>query len=112
VVEVTPRLGGSWLEIAVLDHGTALTHELKGFDPRDHKFHHVWASDDGSWGSLTSDGWRDGRMIFVDDKPDPGTSPERMVFEKQSDTHYTHRAETPVGDGWRATFTKDCTRQA
>lgn len=111
-IEVTPQLDGSWLEIAVIDQGKAVTHELKGFDRRDHKYHHVWASDDGAWGSLTSDGWADDQMVFVDDKPDPGTSPERMVFHKVSDVHYTHRAEAPVGDGWRPTFTKVCDKQS
>jgi hypothetical protein len=35
-----------------------------------------------------------------------------MVFHKVSDTHYTHRAEAPVGDGWRPTFTKVCDKQS
>jgi hypothetical protein len=111
-VDVTPRLDGSWLQIEVLDSGAPITHELKGFDSRDQKFHHVWATGGGMWGSLTSDGWEGDHMTFVDDKPAPGASLERMVFTRDSDVHYHHRAEALASDGtWHATFTNDCAKQ-
>jgi hypothetical protein len=111
-VDVTPKLDGSWLEIVVLDGATPVTHELKGYDARDHKFHHLWAVP-GQWGSLTSDGWEGDHMTFVDDKPAAGAAAERMVFTKDSDVHYRHRAEALAADGtWHATFTKDCAKHA
>jgi hypothetical protein len=111
VVDVTPRLDGSWLEIVVSEGGIPVTHELKGFDHRDHKFHHVWATTDGEWGSLTSDGWVGDGMTFVDDKPAPGTQAEHMVFTRVDDRHYSHRAESPTSDGWQPTFTKVCEKR-
>jgi hypothetical protein len=113
-IRVTPRLDGSWLEVVVLVDGAAVTHELKGYSTADRKFHHLWAVGEGAWGSLTSDGWNGAQMVFVDDRPAPGAPAERMVFTKDTDTHYTHRAEVAdagADGGWRATYTKDCVKQ-
>jgi len=108
-VKVSPLLDGSWLSIIVEKDGAPITAELKGYNPTDQKFHHVWAVGAGEWGSLSSEGWKDSEMTFTDDKP--GVA-ERMVFHKDSDTHYTHRAEAQDSSGWHATFRKVCDKRA
>lgn len=109
-IKVSPLLDGSWLSIIVEKDGAPITAEFKGYNPTDKKFHHVWAVGGGEWGSLSSEGWKDGEMTFVDDRP--GTTAERMVFHKDSDTHYTHRAEAQDSTGWHATFRKVCDKRA
>lgn len=109
-VKVHPLLDGSWLSIVVEERGKPVTTEFKGYNPTDKKFHHVWATEGGQWGSLSSDGWHDNEMTFVDDHPGPEA--ERMVFHRDSDNHYTHRAEVQDSSGWHATFRKVCDKRA
>lgn len=109
-VTVAPVLDGSWVSIIVAKDGAPVTTELKGYNATDKKFHHLWAVGGGEWGSLSSEGWRDNEMMFVDDHP--GAAAERMVFHKDSETHYTHRAETQDAKGWHATFRKVCDKHA
>lgn len=109
-VKVVPLLDGSWLSITVVKDGAPVTTELKGYSTADKKFHHLWAVGAGEWGSLSSVGWRDKEMTFEDDHP--SATSERMVFHKDSDTHFTHRAEAQDAGGWHVTFRKVCDKRA
>ena len=109
-VKVSPLLDGSWVSIIVVKDGAPITAEFKGYNATDKKFHHLWAVGGGEWGSLSSEGWQDNEMTFVDDHL--GATAERMVFHKDSDTHYTHRAEAQDANGWHATFRKVCDKRA
>jgi hypothetical protein len=113
-IDVTPRLDGSWFEVVVTRDGKPVTAELKGFSKRDGKYHHVWAVEQGTWGSLVSLGWSGSKMYFEDEfvpapavgeEPDP---PLRAVFEKLGATRYTHSNLEKRGDAWKTTFTKTC----
>jgi len=109
-IEVRPALE-NWFRITVLEHGTPLTSELKGYDPTTKSFHHLWTSRDGSSGSLTSTaGWQGNTLVFDEDHAD-AASKTRMTFTKLDDTHYTHRAETDTGAGYRLGFEKHCTKR-
>jgi hypothetical protein len=110
-VEVRPAIE-NWFRITVLEHGTPVTSELKGFDPTTRTFHHLWTSRDGSSGSLTSaTGWHGNTLVFDEDHAAP-TSRTRMTFTKVDDTHFTHRAETDLGAGYRVEFEKRCTKRS
>ena len=120
-VNVAPKLGGTWLAIEVLEKSIRVTTELKGVDPRDQSFHHIWATPDGQWGSLTSAGWHEADLEFMQDKPPAKNLPysattpapplERMTFTKIDDTNYRHQAEEFVDDQWRLTFKKVCVKR-
>ncbi|CAN5596737.1 hypothetical protein BH11MYX1_BH11MYX1_09310 [soil metagenome] len=96
----------NWLSVEVWDKGKQLTSELKGIDPAG-KFHHLWTGNDGSFGSLTSNGWAGNTMVLEEDRP-LATSKTRMTFTKIDDTHYTHLAEVDTGTGWKTEFAKTC----
>ena len=107
-IAVTPEFA-SWLKIVVYDHGKQLTSELKGIDGKG-AYHHVFTDDAGGYGSLTAPGWSGNQLVFDEDHPDPSgpNGRMRMTFTKQDDTHYTHRAETDSGAGWKLGFEKKC----
>lgn len=99
-----------WLTVDVYDHGAHVSSELKGVDGANH-FHHVWTANDGSYGSLTATGWTGSHMVFDEDHP-AATDKTRMTFTKLDATHYTHRAETDTGHGYRLGFEKRCHKLA
>lgn len=106
-IHVRPVLGGSWLEVAVFDRTGQRTTELKGYDPATKQLHHIWATPDGAWGSLTSHGWAGANLVFDVDQPDPKAK-ERMTFTRVDDTHFTHRAEVDEGRGYQLAYEKTC----
>jgi hypothetical protein len=106
IVRVRPAFG-SWLEITVWKNGKQLTTELKGWEAETKKFHHIWATPEGAWGSLTSPDWDGDHLVFEDDHPDPKAR-GRMTFKLGDDTHYTHRAEVDEGAGYRLDYEKTC----
>ncbi|MFT3696949.1 MAG: hypothetical protein QM831_27655 [Kofleriaceae bacterium] len=79
----------NWLRLQVIDHGKVVTSELKGIDDKG-AFHHVWTSDDGTYGSLTAKGWTGNQLVFDEDHPTGDAT--RMTFTKIDDTHYKHEA--------------------
>ncbi len=109
-IDVEPLLDGSWLSVVVAKDGAPVTTELKGYSPADRRYHHVWATGGGAWGSLSSDGWHGDEMTFVDDHPT--SDPERMVFTRISSSRYAHRAEVQTPSGWHTTFRKTCDKTA
>jgi hypothetical protein len=104
-VAVTPELP-HWLKIIVYDHGKQVTSELKGLDGKG-AYHHVFADDEGGYGSVTSPGWTGNRLVFDEDHPDP-SGKTRMTFTKVDDTHYTHSEEVDSGAGYKLAFEKTC----
>ena len=95
-----------WITVDVYEHGAHVTSELKGADAENH-FHHVWTANDGSHGSLTATGWTGNQMVFEEDHP-AAAEKTRMTFTKLDATHYTHRAETDTGGGYKLGFEKTC----
>ncbi len=104
-IRVAPEFA-NWLRVEVFDGGQQITSELKGVDPKG-VWHHIWASDDGAYGSLTSPGWNGDQLVFDEDHPAP-TERTRMTFTKTDATHYTHTAEVDRGNGFRLEFEKTC----
>ena len=84
----------------------AATAELKGVDA-DGKWHHIWTSSDGSYGSLSSPGWTGNQLVFDEDHP-AADSRMRMTFTKLDDTHFTHESAVDTGTGFVRDFAKTC----
>jgi hypothetical protein len=108
-IEVTPVLDGSWLSVIVSKDGHPITRELKGYDSRDHKFHHLWTYAGGIWGSLTSDGWNGTQLVFTEDHP-AAAGGDRMTFQYLDDQHFAHRAESSVNGSWQLAYDKKCSK--
>ncbi len=104
-IRVAPEFA-NWLRVEVFDGGEQVTSELKGVDPKG-VWHHIWAASDGTFGSLTSDGWNADQLVFEEDHPAP-TERTRMIFTKVDATHYTHKAEVDRGSGFTLDFEKTC----
>lgn len=104
-IRVVPEMP-NWMRIGVYDHGTQVTSELKGVSADGH-YHHLWTSDDGTSGSLTSTGWDGNKLVFEEDHPIP-TEKARMTFTKLDATHYQHEAEVDTGHGFARVFAKSC----
>ncbi len=104
-IRVAPEFA-NWLRVEVFDGGEQITSELKGVDPKG-VWHHIWAANDGTFGSLTSPGWTGDQLVFEEDHAAP-TIRTRMTFIKTDATHYTHKAEVDRGSGFKLDFQKTC----
>ena len=104
-IRVAPAFA-NWLRVEVFDGAEQITSELKGVDPKG-VWHHIWAANDGTFGSLTSPGWDGDQLVFEEDHPAPAER-TRMTFTKTDVTHYTHKAEVDRGSGFTLDFEKSC----
>lgn len=105
-VKVEPVFDGAWLAVNVFVDGEQVGSELKGFDS-EHKFHNLWTSPDGAWGSLVGAGWEGSRIVADEEHPTAG-SRMRTTFTKIDETHYTHHADVDEGSGYKPVFEKSC----
>lgn len=108
-VGVDPDIA-NWFAIHVSLDGKRVTSELKGFDAKTGLYRHLWTSEDGTAGSLSSRGWTGNQLVFDEDHPVEAEGKTRMTFTKIDDDHYTHRAEIDRGAGYKVQLEKACKR--
>ena len=99
---IAPELDGTWLNVQMIGPGSSRTVEHKGYDPAAKKWVHLAVGLEGSWGVVTSSGWRGTQMVF-----DDATAHTVSTFTHIDDRHYAHAVATDAGEKlWEKVCTK------
>jgi Protein of unknown function (DUF1579) len=109
-VRVRPVAQRAWLQINYDSSDGSHTLEFKGFDTAKNQWTHVWAASDGTWGSITSQGFMGNSLTFPTIQVDAQGHHIQTVFTKLGPTAFSHGDEAVVGESTRPIWKKTCTK--
>jgi len=75
------------------------------------RFHGMWIDNTGAWGTYSSPGWQDQKLIWTGDAVHNGEKIQtRDTFESKSSREMTQRSEISVKGQWTLVYEGSCRR--
>lgn len=102
-----------WLEYTIRpsDFGATptTTHAYESFDTRLRKWVYISLSSDGTYGTVHSDGWKNGNKVYTPPATERQTF--RLIATKLSEDAFIEEVTEPQEDGtWKSTWLLRCKR--